>query len=839
MANQPSGTVTFVFTDIEGSTKLLSDCGAERYRELLAAHHRIVRDAFGRFDGYEVDNQGDSFFYAFSTAGQALAAARAATAELEAAGVVRIRVGIHTGEPVLDGARYVGMDVHRAARIMAAAHGGQVVLSQSTRDLLADAEGLQDLGRHRLKDLASAEQLYQLGEQEFPPLKSLYRTNLPVPATTFLGRERELAELVALLERECVRLVTLTGPGGTGKTRLALQACAEVADRYPDGVWWVPLASLQDPALVPLSIAEAVQLGAEPDVEAGDRLSAGLLGKQLLLLLDNAEHLLPAIAGTIANLSTIEGPVIAVTSRERLRLQGENAYPVPAMESGDGVELFVTRARQIDPSFVTSDVVADLCDRLDELPLALELAAARTSLFTPEQLLARLGDRLDLLQAPRDSDPRQQTLRATIDWSYDLLDVEEQRVYRALGVFAGGCTLEAALGVCGAGAETIASLIDKSLLRRRAGAADPRYWMLDTIRAHAAERAASHSETTLLESRRAGFCLDLAEQAWRHFTTLGVDERVWVDRIVDERDNMRAALRYYRDGGDARKLAHLSAALWIVWFFRGDAREGRQWLQEAVRLGPPDDLLPRVENALAALTSLSSSDGAVPIARAAVAHARERGDRPAEVMSLITLGNLISLSHEIEAHEAYVAARDLAAQIGEPWWELTADVILAGDAVRRRNWPLAEAELATCKELLRDQEHVAAIHSVEALEAELHWELGRRELAREHAARALEEARSAPKAAAYIELTLAALIAAHQGDVERAAVLAASAPKLLADLGILEDDVDRERMAEIDRLVRGRLDAEERASARERGRTLELDEAIVYALEAMRASPAG
>ena len=256
--------------------------------------------------------------------------------------------------------------------------------------------------------------------------------------------------------------------------------------------------------------------------------------------------------------------------------------------------------------------------------------------------------------------------------------MEEQRVYRALGVFAGGCTLEAALDVCGAGPETIASLIDKSLLRRRDGAADPRYWMLDTIRAHAVEHAALHSEAAPLESRRAEFCLDLAKQVWRHFTTLGVDERVWVDRIVDERDNMRAALRYYRDGGDARRLAHLSAALWIVWFFRGDAREGRGWLQEAVRLGPPDDLLPRVENALAALTDLSSGDGAVPIARAAVLHAREQGDPLAEVMSLITLGNLLSFSHEIEAHEAYVTARDRAAQIGEPWWELTADVILQG-----------------------------------------------------------------------------------------------------------------------------------------------------------------
>ena len=839
MANQPTGTVTFVFTDIEGSTRLLSGSGPERYRELLAAHRATVRDAFGRLDGYEVDNQGDSFFYAFPSAGQAVAAARAAIDELQP-GQVRIRVGVHTGEPVLDGAKYVGIDVHRAARIMAAAHGGQVVLSQSTRDLLDDAEELQELGRHRLKDLAAAEQLYQLGDREFPPLKSLYRTNLPVPATTFLGRDRELAELVSLLHRDGVRLVTLTGPGGTGKTRLALQACAEVADEYPDGVWWVPLASLQDFALVPLSIAEALQLRADPDVEANDRLSAGLRGKRLLLLLDNAEHLLPAIAGTIADLSAIEGPVVVVTSRERLQLQGEHVYPVPSMESSDGVELFVTRARQLDPSFVMSDVVADLCDRLDELPLALELAAARTTLFTPEQLLARLGDRLDLLQAPRDSDPRQHTLRTTIDWSYDLLDAEEQRVYRALGVFAGGCTLEAAIEVCGARAETIASLIDKSLLRRRDGAAGPRYWMLDTIRAHAAEHAAAHSESALLESRRAEFCLDLAEQVWRNYTTLGVDERVWVDRIVDERDNVRAALRYWRDGGDTRKLSRLCTRLWVVWYFRGDAREGRQWLEEALRLGPPADLLPEAENALAALTGLFSPGVGVPIALAAVAHAREREDTLAEVMSLITLGNMVSNSEDrIEANELHVAARELAAQIDERWWELTAAVVLLQVAVRHGDWRLAEDELEACKTLLEQQEYVAAIHSIDELASEIDWHLGRHDSARAHLARALEGARSAPTFAAYNELTFAALIAAQQGDFERAATLAVAAPRLVAELGIAVDDVDRERLIEIDRLVNGRLDPERRASAGERGRALQLDEAIAYALEGLRASPAG
>jgi len=834
MATQPSGTVTFVFTDIEGSTRLLSDSGAEPYRALLASHCAVVRETFGRFDGYEVDNQGDSFFYAFPTAGKAVAAARAATAELDG-GPVRIRVGVHTGEPILDGARYVGMDVHRAARIMAAAHGGQVVVSQSTRDLLGDGAQLRDLGKHRLKDLAAAEQLYQVGGGEFAPLRSLYRTNLPVPATTFIGREHELAGVVSLLQQDGVRLVTLTGPGGTGKTRLALQACAEVADAYPDGVWWVPLASLQDPALVSLSVAEAVALLPDAGADAHDRLSAGLQGKELLLLLDNAEHLLPAIAETIAGLGVIDGPVVVVTSRERLQLRGEHVYPVPAMESGDGIELFAARARQIDPGFVGSDAVGDLCDRLDELPLALELAAARTSFFSPEQLLERLGDRLDLLRAHRDSDPRQQTLRATIDWSYELLDDEEQRVYRALSVFAGGCTLEAALDVCGADPDTIASLIDKSLLRRRDAAADPRYWMLDTIRAHAGEHAALRSETAGLEPRRAGFCSALAEQAWHAFTTLGVDERPWFDRIADERDNMRAALGHYRNCRDTRALAQLCARLWFFWFFRGDAREGREWLEEALRLGPPADVLPETENALAALTDLTFGAGGMPIARAAVEHARERGDRLAEVMSLITLGNILVNSDPAEAHAAHLAAREFAAQIGDPWWELTARVVLLQEGVTLGDWSAAEAELAACRALHERQDHVAAIHSLGVLAAEIDLHFGRRGSAFAHLARALEEARAAPKAGAFNELVLTSLVAAQEGDFEDAAVIAAAAANLLAGIGIAQDDVDRARMAEIEDLVRDRLEQDALAAAGERGRALELDDAIGFALDVVGA----
>jgi predicted ATPase len=273
----------------------------------------------------------------------------------------------------------------------------------------------------------------------------LYRTNLPVPATPFLGRQPELAEVVELLGRADVRLLTLTGPGGTGKTRLALQAAAEASESFPDGIWWVPLAALTDPALVLTRTAQALDIGEQPDQDIAETLTTQLAGKQALLLLDNAEHLLPSVADSIARLRDAHGPTVLVTSRERLRLQGEQLWDVPPLAEADGVALFSARARALDSAFVTTPAVPQVCARLDNLPLALELAAARTRLFSPEQLLERLGEH-DLLQGERDADPRQQTLRATIEWSYNLLDANEQALLRELSVFAGGCTFEAAQG---------------------------------------------------------------------------------------------------------------------------------------------------------------------------------------------------------------------------------------------------------------------------------------------------------------------------------------------------------------------------------------------------------
>ena len=413
VATQPSGTVTLLFSDVEGSTRLLERLGKETYAEVLEQHRLLLRGVFARHDGYEVDTEGDGFFVSFSRAGHAVAAAGEAQQALAAAawpaeGVeLRVRMGLHTGEPLLVGARYVGMDVHRAARIMAAGHGGQVLLSQATR-VLVDGRDLTDLGDHRLKDFDESVRLFQIGAADFPPLKTLNNTNLPVAASSFVGRERELAEVTSLLRNGGGRLATLTGPGGSGKTRLALEAGGDVVGDYPDGVFWIGLSSLREPALVVETIARTLGARSGLAERIGDRT--------LLLLLDNFEHVIDAAVELSVLLGACRNLRLLVTSRELLRLQGEVEYQVPPLAQDEAEDLFCARSR-----LPRDDEIADLCRRLDYLPLAVELAAARTAVLSPAQIGERLSQRLDLFRGGRDADPRQQTLRATIEWSYELL----------------------------------------------------------------------------------------------------------------------------------------------------------------------------------------------------------------------------------------------------------------------------------------------------------------------------------------------------------------------------------------------------------------------------------
>jgi class 3 adenylate cyclase len=440
MPELPTGTVTMLFTDVEGSTRLLERLGPERYREALDLHRRLLRQVFERHGGYEVDYEGDAFFVTFVSAHEGAAAAcegqqALARAEWRAGGELRVRMGVHTGEPVAVPPKYVGLDVHKAARIMAAGHGGQVLLSQATA-VLAGAD-VRDLGLHRLKDLSAPERLFQLGTDIFPPLKTLHETNLPVPATPFLGREREIDELAVLLLRLEVRLVTLTGPGGSGKTRLALQSAAAAADDYDRGVWWVPLASLSDPALVETSASRV--LGSK------DTLSATVGDKRLLLVLDNFEHLLDAAAGIAETLGSCPRLTVLVTSREPLHVDGEWEVAVDPLCEQEAVELFLQRAAAVRSRFAANGEVVEICRRLDCLPLAIELAVARVKALSLPALLERLEQRLPVLGGGSRSAPeRQRTLHATIAWSHDLLTPAEQDLFARLAVFAGGCTLDAA-----------------------------------------------------------------------------------------------------------------------------------------------------------------------------------------------------------------------------------------------------------------------------------------------------------------------------------------------------------------------------------------------------------
>jgi predicted ATPase/class 3 adenylate cyclase len=550
----PTGTVTLLFSDVEGSTTLLHELGAEAYADALAEHRRIVRAACTAEGGVEVDNQGDAFFFAFRSAPAALAAAQAVTGAL-AAGRVQVRIGVHTGTPLVTEEGYVGDDVHLAARVGASGHGGQVVLSRTTRERV-DGLPLTDLGEHRLKDIPEAVSIFQLGGERFPPLKTISNTNLPRPASSFVGRQRELRELLATIRS--ARLVTLTGPGGSGKTRLALEAAATLVPSYKAGVFWIGLASLRDPLLVTETIAQT--LGAK------DGLAEHIGERELLLLLDNLEQVIEAAPQFSALLSACANLTVLVTSRELLRVQGEVEYAVPPLASPEAVALFCERSR-LEPS----EEIAELCVRLDQLPLAVELAAARAKALSPRQILERLSQRLDLLESGRDADPRQQTLRATIDWSHDLLSEEEQRVVRALSVFAGGCTLDAAEEVCGADINTLQSLVEKSLLRF----STERYWMLETIRDYAHERLDEAGETDALARRHADYHLALLEE--RQPLVRGSGRRELLVWFGEEEDNLRATLDYL-EGAAPPDAARAAELLMSFWGPRGRLVEGQERL---------------------------------------------------------------------------------------------------------------------------------------------------------------------------------------------------------------------------------------------------------------------
>ena len=689
MRRLPSGTVTFLFSDIEGSTKLLEQLGPARYSEALADHRRKLREAFASHDGVEVDTQGDAFFVAFSTASGALAAARDAQAAL-ASGPIRVRMGIHSGEPLLTDEGYVGIDVHRGARVMSAGHGGQVLVSQATQALVASSFALRDLGRYRLKDLTEPQSLYQLGEGHFPPPKTLSQTNLPVQPTPLVGREQELSEVLRMLALS--RLVTLTGAGGSGKTRLALQAAAEVVEDYPHGVWWVSLAALRDPELVEPTIAQAVG--------AKDGLRVFLRDKRALLLLDNFEQVIEAATMIAELLAAAPDLRMLVTSRVRLALAGEHEYPVPTLPSAEGAALFTARARQLRPGFEPDEHVQSICRRLDGLPLAIELAAARVKVLRPEQILGRLGHSLDLLTAGgRDAAARHRTLRATIDWSHDLLEPLEKRLFAHLGVFAGSFELEAAEAVCDADLETVAALVDKSLLRQTE---EGRFFMLETIRDYALERLEASSEGDRLRRGHAEHFAQMLADVFEHLRRPGQDR--WLDLIGDDHENVRAAIDWADEAGDTSLLLALVSRMYVFWYVRGHLGEGFRRLEHALSRAEGERSRTKGLAFLGAATiagSTANFDRAVPWAEEAVDLLAELGEQRDAVLALTTLAALLVDTDDLGRARSLLDEARGATQ-GED------DYALLGVLANLCNLALRQHDYGRAAELGRQSAEVAA-----------------------------------------------------------------------------------------------------------------------------------
>ncbi len=711
MPSLPTGTVTFLFTDIEGSTTFLQRLGDRRYAEVLAEHRRLLRDAFAAGNGKEVDTQGDAFLVAFPRAKDAVATAVVAQQALMKHtwpdGLsLRVRMGLHTGEPVSNTDRYVGLDVHRASRICAAGYGGQILVSQTVKDLVAldlpAGVSLRDLGNHRLKDLKEPEHLFQVVHSDlpadFPPLKSLDArpNNLPIQLTSFVGRAREIAEVKRLLGT--ARLVTLTGSGGAGKTRLALQVAADVVEDYPDGVWLAEFAPIADPALVPKTVASALDVPEQLGRGMTETLVDAIRSKALLLVLDNCEHLLEVCANLAAALLRASPNVrILATSREGLDIPGETLWRVPSLSLPDmrqlppsedlvlyeAVRLFVDRAMATTPGFaVTSEnapVVAQVCQRLDGIPLAIELAAARVKVLAVEQIAARLDDRFHLLTGrSRTVLPRHQTLRAAIDWSYNLLPDAERVLLQRLAVFAGGWTLEAAEAVCAGGSveaaeilNRLTSLVDKSLVLVEMLGAEARYRLLETVREYGLAQLRQSGEADDVRRRHREWCLSL-EEGWR-LSYFGAQSTLWLERLETEHANLRAAVEWSRvekDGAEAG--LRLVGTLWWFLVQHGHWSEAREWLEGALARSAevPPAALPR---ALAGASNLAWRRGdygeATKLAAEALEVSRKLGDKEATAILLFQLGQAAMRRGDSEQATAlHNECLNVSCELGNKWW---------------------------------------------------------------------------------------------------------------------------------------------------------------------------
>jgi predicted ATPase/class 3 adenylate cyclase len=828
MPDLPSRTVTFLFTDIEGSTERWEQ-DRTAMAEAVDRHLALLRQAVETHGGVLFKVVGDAVQAAFPAAPQAVAAALSAQRALlvedwGALGSLRVRMALHAGEAEPDDrGDYRAPAINRLAGLLSTGHGGQVLLSLAAqllaRDALPEGCSLRNLGEHRLRDLLEPERVFQLLHPDlpgdFPPLRSLDArpNNLPRQPTPFLGREREVAEVVQMLRDDHLRLLTLTGTGGSGKTRLALQAAAEVLDAFPDGVTFVPLASLSDPALIPSAVAQALEVpeqGGRPVVEV---LRDHLAGKQLLLVLDNCEHLLAAVADLVADLlAAIPGLTVLATSRAPLRLRAEREWAVPPLalpwrppppptaeqlSPYAAVRLFIERAQAVRPSFkvdnANAPAVAEICWRLDGLPLAIELAAARVRLFPPEALLARLEKRLPFLTGgARDAPTRQRTLRDAIAWSHDLLDPEERAVFRRLAVIAGGFTLEAAEAVVGPGGGLdvvglVEQLCENSLLRSEEGTGDePRFGILETVREFAAERLTESGEEEVTRDAHAAFFRMLVEQARAGME--GPEEAAWHARLTVEHANVRVALGWLLERGEAETALAMATGVRRFWEFRYHYAEGISWLERALAAAGPAPT--RVRGwGLRSLGNLVFVNGdarrAIALYEEALAIFRtERDDEGVNIalsslaIGRTTLGELTAA--RVAAEEGLAVSRRIGNERGEAYAlrgigfaaSVAGDLPAAVDAY--------EAALAIFRRL---GEHWAGLNTL----TELGWvalQQGSLQRARDLG----EEAKDRARAEGDLPLALNAdallgRVALEEGDLDAAGGLLAAAAGEFATLG--------------------------------------------------------
>jgi predicted ATPase/class 3 adenylate cyclase len=857
----PEGTVTFLFTDIEGSTSLLQRLGDE-YGSVLTTHREVMRAAFSSHGGREFGTQGDAVFVAFASAADAIAGAIAAQRALGDYGrrrgePVRVRMGVHTGEPVLIGGDYVGIDVHRVARICGAAHGGQIVVSESTlRSLGTDAQKLdfKDLGSHRLKDLDHAEHIVQIVApglpSDFPPLRSARPpTNLPRHLGEIVGRRTELNELKELV-RGSQALITVTGPGGIGKTRLAIAVAIECEDDFADGAFIVDLSSAYGEDVVLREIAHTLQFTHEGARPLGEALADHIDAQYMLLVLDNFEQAVgagPVVAGLIERCPNLK---VLITSRVVLSIRGEAEYALAPLGLSDGTtysdiarsdaaRLFVERAKSARPGFALTKenaaAIAEICRLVDGLPLAIELAAARIKLLTPQNMLARLDDRLNLLTGgPRDAPLRHRALRTTIDWSYDLLNEDKRNLFRDLAVFEGGATLDAIQSViCGDmdALDPLTALINHSLVQQREEAdGDVRFGMLQTIREYALELLANHSGQKEVREHHARYFVDFAEQH-------AEDEPA----LQKEHDNMRVALAWLLDASTADSKTYgvlalrLGRALGRFWYTHGHAIEGSEWLERALQAAEdaPEDVRAHSLRLLGVLMDQRQINArARELFEEALTYFRKIGDRVGEGKCLNGLGLVARNSRDFKAarkilEESIALRREIGDDSGlaTSLSNLSIVSLDIGDVDEARE--LLEEAISIDRRLGDDWGIAASANNLGVA----YFEQGDLERARPLVEEALVKFKKIGDSDGVAEsLEVLAGFAAHEGQALRAGRLSGAAWGLRASVGIPINDLDRERMDDWLRTARAEIGPEAFEAAREEGAEMTTDQAIDYAL---------